>query len=71
VALGLKAMPSMMHYAKSVTPLSNLDIRLLKGFYVNQEQELMDEEDKTDLKEKGNYKGKKQYQDYNLIFKRA
>ena len=51
MSLGLKVMPTMLHYAKKVTPLSKLDIRLLKGFYVHHEQELKNDEEKLEMKE--------------------
>jgi hypothetical protein len=48
-ALGRKAMPSMMRYVEA--PLTNLDIRLLKGFYVSDKVELMNDQEKTEMKE--------------------
>jgi len=42
-------MPSMMRYVEA--PLTNLDIRLLKGFYVSDKAELMNDQEKTEMKE--------------------
>ena len=50
-ALGRKVMPSIMRYADKEKPLSQLDIGLLKGFYVNHELELMNEQEKIEMKE--------------------
>jgi hypothetical protein len=48
-ALGRKAMPNLLRYVTD--PLTPLDIRLLKGFYVNNKLELMNDQEKMEMKE--------------------
>ena len=51
IKLMRKVLPEMLRYTTEKDKPDNLDIRLLKGFYVTNQCELMDEKDKCELEE--------------------